>query len=105
MGGASTARHAGSSRTDQASERENRRSPRFVPCDPGARDFHTEHTLRVTFKSGGPVRHDVQASARQVDERAQLCGDDTRNRQGGLVGASYLAGHGHFTVRSGQREG
>ena len=79
MRGARTTRHAGGCRTDQASKREHRRSQGLVPGDPGARDLHAEHTLRVTLESGGLVAHDVQARARQVDERTQLGGNDTRN--------------------------
>ena len=103
--GARTARHAGSGRADQTSEREHGRGPGLVPIDPRAGDLHAEHALRVTLKRGGLIRHDIQASARQVDERAQLSGHDTRNRQGGFVGTGNLAGHGHLTVGSGQREG
>ena len=103
--GARTTRHAGGGRTDQASKREHRRSPGLVPGDPGARDLHAEHTLRVTLESGGLVAHDVQARARQVDESTQLGGDDTRNGQGGLVRTGNLAGHGHLTIGSGQSEG
>ena len=103
--GARTARHAGGGRTDQASEREHGRSPGLVPVDPGASDLHAENTLRVALERGWLVRHDIEARARQVDERAQLGGHDTRNRQCGLIRTGNLAGHGHLTVGRGQGEG
>ena len=91
--GASAARNTRGSRADQTSEREHGGSPGLVPGDPRAGDLHAEHALRVTLKRGGLVGDDVQAGTRQIDERTELGGDDTGNRQGGLVRAGHVAGH------------
>ena len=59
----------------------------------------------MAFKRGGLVGDDVEAGARQVDERTELGGDDTGNRQGGLVRAGHVAGDGRRLGGCGQLEG
>ena len=103
--GASAARNTSGGRADQTSEREHGGSPGLVPGDPRAGDLHAEHALGVTLKRGGLVGDDVQAGARQIDERTELGGDDTGNRQGGLVRAGHVAGHGRRLGGGGQLEG
>ena len=77
--GAGTARDTSGGRTDQTSEREHGSSPGLVPGDPRAGDLHAKHALRVALERGGLVGDDVDAGARQVDESAELGGDDTGN--------------------------
>ena len=103
--GASAARDASGGRADQTSEREHGGSPRLVPDDPRAGNLHAEHALGVTLKRGGLVGDDVQAGARQIDERTELGGDDTGNRQGGLVRAGHVAGHSRRLGSGRQLEG
>ena len=59
----------------------------------------------MALKRGGLVGDDVQAGARQVDKRTELGGDDTGNRQGGLVRACHVAGHSRRLGGGGQLEG
>ena len=103
--GASAARDAGGGGADQTSKREHGGSPGLVSGDPCAGDLHAEHALGVAFKRGGLVGDDVEAGARQVDERTELGSDDTGNRQGGLVRAGHVAGDGRRLGGCGQLEG
>ena len=103
--GASTARDTSGGRADQTSERKHGGGAGLVPGDPRAGDLHAKHALGVALKRGGLVGDDVEAGARQVDESAELGGDDTGNRQGGLVGAGHVAGDGRRLGGCGQLEG
>ena len=105
--GTGTTRDTGSSRADQAGEREHGSGAGLVPGDPRTRNLHAEHALRVSLKRGGLIGNDIQACARQVDERTQLGGNDTGNRQSGLVRASNVAGHSRLASlgRDGEGQG
>ena len=77
--GASAAGDTSRGRADQTGEGEHGSGAGLVPGDPRTGDLNAEHALRVSLKRSGLVTHDVQSSARQVDERTQLGGNDTRN--------------------------